>query len=157
MTQHTPGPWTLKKAAVRSATGRVVARIPALNADDYYLGKRETPPQDSLALQLQREANAALISAAPALLEALRGCRESLEAALEHITKDGMTDEHEELYYLGIAASDNAKSAIATAEGGATKHVHSFSIWHDRQDRPARGYSRCACGVEPGDDWAEAK
>ena len=50
-----------------------------------------------------------------------------------------------------------AGAAIAAAEGGAAKHVHSFSIWHDRQDRPARGYSRCACGVEPGDDWAEAK
>ena len=72
MTQHAPGPWTLKRATVKSATGRVVARIPALNADDYYVGKRETPPQDSLALQLQREANAALIAAAPAMLEALQ-------------------------------------------------------------------------------------
>ena len=54
-----------------------------------------------------------------------------------------------------------ARAAIAAAEGrtdlGAAKHVHSFSIWHDRQDRPAHGYSRCACGVEPGDAWAEAK
>lgn len=58
-----------------------------------------------------------------------------------------------------LAPSVEAKirAALAAAEGGATKHVHSFSIWHDRQDRPARGYSRCACGVEPGDDWAEAK
>ena len=59
---------------------------------------------------------------APALLEALRDCRESLEAALEHITKDGVTDEHEELYYLGIAASDNAKAALAAAEGAGDTH-----------------------------------
>ena len=61
-----------------------------------------------------------------AMLEALRDCRESLEAALEHITKDGMTDEHEELYYLGIAASDNAKAALVAAEGpGDTQRLTS--------------------------------
>ena len=108
MTQHTPGPWTLKRAAVRSATGRVVARIPALNADDYYLGKRETPPQDSLALQLQREANAALIAAAPAMYEALRAAHKHAHKALT-AESNSYTDEENMLDVLA--------AAIAAAEG----------------------------------------
>ena len=73
-----------------------------------FWGCTERNPEEKITPAMHR--------AAPAMLEALRGCRESLEAALEHITKDGMTDEHEELYYLGIAASDNAKAAIVAAE-----------------------------------------
>jgi len=86
------------------------------------------------------------------MLEALRGCLDLLEA-------DESNDEWAREFAKPKA--DAARAAIRAAEGrtdlGAAKHVHSFSIWHDRQDRPAHGYSRCACGVEPGDAWAEAK
>ena len=88
------------------------------------------------------------------MLEALKAV-ESEITRLERISKQAFSID--EVHPAVGRVADATRAAIAAAEGGATKHVHSFSIWHDRQDRPARGYSRCACGVEPGDDWAEAK
>ena len=133
MPQHTPGPWTLKKAAVRSATGRVVARIPALNADDYYLGKRETPPIDSLALQLQRESNAALIAAAPetaaerdrlrqvneVMLEALKAV-ESEITRLERISKQAFSID--EVHPAVGRVADATRAALAAVEGPGDTH-----------------------------------
>jgi hypothetical protein len=43
---------------------------------------------------------------------------DGLESALKHITKDGMTDENEELYHLGIAAIDNARDYLKAHEAG---------------------------------------
>jgi hypothetical protein len=43
---------------------------------------------------------------------------DGLESALKHITKDGMTDEHEDLYHLGIAAIDNARDYLKAHEAG---------------------------------------
>ena len=156
MTQHTPGPWTiygpeLDITAYDEAADRTVTV--AMMCDD---------------AEPEREANAVLIAAAPetaaerdrlrqvneVMLEALYTALNTEQAARfgSEVSHDGM----EMPYHY-----DKIRAAIAAAEGGAdlgaAKHVHSFSIWHDRQDRPARGYSRCACGVEPGDAWAEAK
>jgi len=120
--QHTPGPWTVGSGDAQGPKGVFVGEGDNRKAVAMLTGT--FVPRNGYAVDEgddgwphERTANARLIAAAPAMLEALRDCRESLEAALEHITKDGMTDEHEELYYLGIAASDNAKAALAAAEG----------------------------------------
>jgi hypothetical protein len=157
MTQHTPGPWSV----FNDGYGE--------DCDPPEPGKRWLSVSDSgeneIAVLINRvgeptptqEANAALIAAAPETAAERDRLRESNEVMLEAL----------KAVVLAVANNptggpwEQVTAAIAAAEGradlGATKHVHSFSTWHDRQDRPARGYSRCACGVEPGDAWAEAK
>jgi len=128
MAQHTPGPWI-------TDNGHKDTRI-GVQVWDTNHGWIIADVVDDM--HDNSTANAALIVQAPAMLAALTDLL------------DWYDMDEGDLRPLMNAA----RVVIAAAEGGAA-HVHSFSIWHDRQDRPARGYSRCACGVEPGDDWAE--
>jgi len=135
MTQHTPGPWTIDRLHGEAGKPYVVMGV---NDDGDKVVSVLTGQRDGDTWDAETVANADLIAAAPELLEALK----AVVLAVANNPTPGPWEQ--------VAA------AIAAAEGDAAKHVHSFSTWHDRQDRPARGYSRCACGVEPGDDWAEA-
>lgn len=91
-TTHTPGPWKItSEEFVDDAKGGPVARIYS----------RQTRPADEL------KANAALIAAAPEMLEALNGL---LEAILKCEAPVGGKRET-------LAAVDAARAAIAKAEG----------------------------------------
>ena len=142
MTQHTPGPWGL------SEYGQIInpAATSTLSRQISVTGGVSTPSPDTA----ESNANRDLIVQAPAMLAALK---QALEFVGLH-TNNGAPN-HVDVITDPEQVRDLIEAVITAAEGGAAKHVHSFSIWHDRQDRPARGYSRCACGVEPGDDWAE--
>lgn len=92
--QHTPGPWTLtEKAVVASASTPIAHRVKW-----WSIGQ----------LEIEENANARLIAAAPDLLEALR----ALHAAC---VKDGWP-----VYGAHPAAMNAALAAIAKATGSAS-------------------------------------
>jgi len=129
MTQHTPGPWVTEGRYAERDGFQIWDTVHGWIIADVVNDQHDNS-----------EANAALIAAAPDTLKALTDLLNWYDM------------DEGDLRPLMNAA----RVVVAAAEGDAAKHVHSFSTWHDRQDRPARGYSRCACGVEPGDAAAEA-
>lgn len=97
-TQHTPGPWFVPTPTYR--TLYVEARI----------GNRmlqEVASCGPTADPAQQAANAQLIAAAPALLEALEKCRKELSAWMRCYCEDTATQE----------AISQASAAIAKATG----------------------------------------
>ena len=101
MNEHTPGPWQVytdgTKTFIAAANGRVVVV-------DLYDENNE-PSIEEL------EANARLIAAAPALLQALKDTREALAAWVEIAEEQ---DQREGDY----TALEEADQAIQKAEGG---------------------------------------
>jgi hypothetical protein len=96
MTQHTPGPW-------RHDWQFIVAPDPAGIHPDIYIAEiAETDDEGRIALPEQQQANASLIAAAPALLE----------AALLVIERWSQGDLAEAVRMLD--------SAVAEATGGAS-------------------------------------
>lgn len=66
MSEHTKGPWKVSGAWISGPHGEPICN---------------TPPASLMASSIiEQEANAALISSAPDLLEALEGCRDGLIA-----------------------------------------------------------------------------
>ena len=96
MTQHTPGPWTVDDCP--DADGYDTIRL----ADGTLNGNTEAQPIATAY------SHAALIAAAPALLEALRSCLDLLEA-----------NESDDEWAREFAKpkADAARAAIAAAEG----------------------------------------
>ena len=117
MAQHTPGPWTVgsqvggpngvfvgegdNRKAVAMLTGTFVPR------NGYAVDEGDD------GWPHERAANAALIAAAPALLEALRSCLDLLEA-----------NESDDEWGREFAKprADAARAAIAAAEGPGDTH-----------------------------------
>ena len=109
-TQHTPGPWEVKKGAAMlnsvctvygTEDGWVDIAAPIPMADDY---------------RAESSANARLIAAAPDLLEALK-------SAVDTLTDPRIGQwsymEGSEIYSDFKDAADAARAAIAKATGGA--------------------------------------
>ena len=90
--KHTPGPWKMKKDRFSQSVWAGNDRI----AEMMGWGKQ------------RRRANARLIAAAPALLEALREC----VAYMRHESRSPF-------YAPEVKATKQAMAAIAQAEGGA--------------------------------------
>ena len=118
MTQHTKGPWTAHVGQFDYADN--VGSRPVTFGEDDNVGrvcvvsaiaerKRSTPYN---APDLERDANARLIAAAPDLLEALK-------ALLEHIEIEFEGAEDAADAYGITADMDRARAAIAKATGEA--------------------------------------
>lgn len=107
--KHTPGPWTVSGQAARSryitvsaeGCGRVVARIP-------FTPERIAERSPSL---ITDAADAALIAAAPSMLEALRKAETILAVDRERRARKGLEDT------IGASVLALVRSVIAEAEG----------------------------------------
>lgn len=104
---HTPGPWLDTTRGPEAGSCRVIEGTPTPTVDtakffngEYVIAKLYGP---------QREANAALIAAAPELLTALKGCMSALEAI--HDVAPAATSRAQRLA--------TGRAAIAKAEGKA--------------------------------------
>ena len=107
--KHTPGPWTVIDAITTK--------------ERYHIATDNAAPYASMIAHLHgtdpkhgdKEANARLIAAAPALLEALRKTLDALEIAHEYASKTAPA-----LSCVKWAETeDAARAALAQAEGGA--------------------------------------
>lgn len=103
MRMHTPGPWIVTGGLI--GDGRAIEAYSGYGAA-HTVARAELPPFGSR--EEQREANAALIAAAPDLLTALTACMERLAIATEK-------------HFTGYVGDDklifNARAAIAKAKG----------------------------------------
>ena len=99
-TKHTPGPWRVSRQAryitIKGSTGRTVARVLFSST---WQGDKGTATEDS---------DSRLISAAPALLEALQALMERASALDQSATEEGLRN---------CSAVANARQAIAQATG----------------------------------------
>ena len=107
MDKHTPGPWKVSK----DHTGDM-AEVVAGGITVCYMGQAAIRRSDVVAA---REANARLIAAAPALLEAL----ESTISTLDTCDVPEMANEGDTVFWLERqrSAVDKARAAIALAKG----------------------------------------
>jgi hypothetical protein len=110
MSAHTPGPWrALEHGRIADRNGRLVAKV-------HLLGLLMDGESDGEHESL-REANARLIAAAPALLEAL----ERAEELLENLAEGWSVDGHKAILALyrkdARPLADKARAAIRAAKG----------------------------------------
>jgi hypothetical protein len=99
MHTHTPGPWKVRQSYHKGEPDNLVIHAGTLDIAEVY------PDDDG-----KERIDAALIAAAPALLEALKGCMEDLREALAKLEEHGIdTGDFE------INAHDY-RNAIAQAE-----------------------------------------
>lgn len=96
MSKHTEGPWMLSFGTIHDKKGQVIAFI-----ED----RGDCVPSES-----EREANAALIAAAPELLDMLR---ELVQAAYDEVPPE---DDMEEIWTDLYAACGKAERLIAKAD-----------------------------------------
>jgi len=106
--KHTPGPWKVIPILDRNYNETV-----AIQSDNGDLITGEDVIVGAMPLLPETEANAALISSAPDLLEALKGCLPSIKADAEasHLldgfnTKRNRQDEFLEFVEAAIAKAD---------------------------------------------------
>ena len=107
MTQHTPGPWTVDDCP--DADGYDTIRL----ADGTLNGNTEAQPIATAY------SHAALIAAAPAMLEALKAV-ESEITRLERISKQAFSID--EVHPAVGRVADATRAAIAAAEGPGDTH-----------------------------------
>ena len=107
MTQHTAGPWSVDARA-----GDITAPIPYKHEyfRDYIIA---TVHPDSVDDPEERVANAALLAAAPDLLEALEEIVSSMDAIMDAIASPSIQVGDDDFYAL-----TQAKRAISRAKGG---------------------------------------
>lgn len=108
---HTPGPWRVSqggKFVQLCVHGTIfnICEMPPLNGDDGRCAEPLPLPSALMEAKAERKANAHLISAAPDLLEALRG----VLAMLELLNRVGANDPIESRVF-------QARAAIAKATG----------------------------------------
>ena len=117
-TKHTPGPWKTRHFACCTAIETdTESRITSLFDHFDYQGKPCGSIESQDKTQDEIDANARLIAAAPALLEALK----AVVAKVDQLQQtDGFKQESEWLGpFVQNEQFDNAKAAIAQAEQGA--------------------------------------
>jgi hypothetical protein len=114
MSKHTPGPWWLSPA--RNALG-VVLGGPArpMHHGGTTVGQIASACSQEWMEPGELEANAALIAAAPDLLEALKAFTDAQESKRDAIGNAAIAAAIGDL----VLAEEKARSAIAKAEGGA--------------------------------------
>lgn len=109
MTQHTPGPWTFDGKYVIS---RQADHFHGLGPRVCKIGKHRPGSGDGRPRSPEREANARLIAANPAMLEALRETAEALWNFCEAAENDvDFNDEGE-----GFKAYSKARAVLAKIE-----------------------------------------
>lgn len=99
---HTPGPWSFDGHGINCS-------------DEYHT--RICKVHGKTILNAEFEANSLLIAAAPDLLAALRDARIALTFYREDMLRAAAPGTRD--YPFGIDAENNARAAIAKAQGGA--------------------------------------
>ena len=113
--KHTPGPWRLQADPCRFDNLTTITGGQRMNAKPHaWPAYPLTVQVGGTATMNEAQANAALLAAAPELLEALKQCRLALEPYDDVKPRDWKTD-REKLAFAHQAAC----AAIKKAEGGA--------------------------------------
>jgi len=113
MSKHTPGPWWLSPA--RNALGVVLGGpTRPMHHGGTTVGQIASACSQEWMKSGELEANAALIAAAPDLLEALKAAVECGMVPISSASEGGAAK-----HSIHVVVADQIRNAIAKAEGGA--------------------------------------